>query len=47
MSVPSAELTTEKLYNQPWSCTPIVGYGAGIYVGTGVEGKIYSQSGHQ
>ncbi len=44
MSVPNAELTCEKIYNQPWACTVIVGYGAGIYIGTGPEAKFIAKA---
>lgn len=41
------ELTCEKLYNQDWHCTPIVGYGAGIYVGTGQDARFIAKAGTQ
>lgn len=39
----SIELTTASIYNQEWKAKNIIGYGAGIYIGSGIDAKFIAK----
>ena len=44
MSSTSYEITAASIRNQEWKCKVIIGYGVGMYIGTGVEAQYIAKA---